>query len=112
MKQEELDFVLEQNHYLKGGTKEACIKARDFLLYATKQEEQIHSANSCVTVDEFIESVKTLMAFTFRKKDTIPETWLCDRNCQLVSALLCPGECNISKNAKQKCPFFIDEGLI
>ena len=35
MEREELDFVLKQNHYLEGGTKEACIKAREFLRHAT-----------------------------------------------------------------------------
>lgn len=35
MKQEELDFVLNQNQYLKGGTKEACVNVRDFLQHAT-----------------------------------------------------------------------------
>lgn len=32
MKREDLDFVLKQNDYLEGGTKEACVKVRDFLL--------------------------------------------------------------------------------
>ena len=35
MKRKELDFVLQQNHYLEGGTKEACVKVRDFLSHAT-----------------------------------------------------------------------------
>lgn len=35
MKRTVLDFVLKQNQYLEGGTKEACIKARNFLQYAT-----------------------------------------------------------------------------
>ena len=31
MERKELDFVLAYNHYLEGGTKEACVKVRDFL---------------------------------------------------------------------------------
>ena len=112
MERKELDFVLKQNQYLEGGTKEACIKVRDFLQHATTPETQIHSALSCVAADEFIESVKTLLAFTFRQDDTIPERWKCDNDCQMVSALLCPGECNISKTAKNMCTFFMDESVI
>ncbi len=112
MERKELDFVLKQNHYLEGGTKEACIKAREFLRHATNPGNQIHSALSCVTADEFMEAVKVLMAFAFGQADTIPEKWTCDSDCHLVSDLLCPGECNISKTADKMCPFFMDEGLI
>ena len=112
MERKELDFVLKQNHYLEGGTKEACVKVRDFLSHATNPGNQIHSALSCVTADEFMDAVKTLMAFAFRQDDTIPEKWKCDNDCRMVSNLLCPGECNISKNADKMCPFFMDEGLI
>ena len=110
MERKELDFVLAHNHYLEGGTKEACVKVRDFLNHATTPGSQIHSALSCVTVDEFMEAVKTLMAFVYRQEDSIPEKWECDSDCQMTSSLLCPGECNISKTSDKICPFFMDEG--
>ena len=44
MERKELDFVLKQNHYIEGGTKEACVKVRDFLSHATNPGNQIHSA--------------------------------------------------------------------
>lgn len=112
MKREELEFILESNECLAEGTKEACIKAREFLHHATNQGNQIHAAVSCVTAEEFVEAVKTLMAFAFQQEDTVPERWRCDNDCQRVSDLLCPGECNISKKAEKLCPFFMDEGLI
>lgn len=112
MDRKELDFVLKQNQYLEGGTKEACVKVRDFLQHATNPGNQIHSALSCVTADEFMEAVKTLMAFAFQEEDAIPEKWKCDSDCHRISSLLCPGECNISKDANKMCPFFMDEGLI
>ena len=113
MKRTALDFVLKQNQYLECGTKEACIKVRNFLQYATiTPGNQIHSELSCVTNEEFIEAVNTIMAFTFQQKDTIPERWKCDNDCRMVSYPLCPGECNISKTANQTCPFFTDESLI
>lgn len=42
MNREELNFVLKQNDYLEGGTKEACIKVRDFLHHVTKPGKQIN----------------------------------------------------------------------
>lgn len=112
MKREELDFVLKHNQYLEGGTKEACVKVRDFLRHAKNSENQIHSELSCVNAEEFMEAVQTLMAFAFQQEDTIPERWKCDNDCHKISNLLCSGECNISDTAKKKCPFFMDEGLI
>ena len=112
MERKELDSILAHNHYLKGGTKEACVKVRNFLNYATNPGNQIHSALSCVTADEFMEAVKTLMAFAYRQEDSVPERWKCDSDCRKTSSLLCPGECNISKTADKMCPFYLDEKLI
>ena len=112
MERKELDFVLKHNHYLEGGTKEACVKIRNFLSHVRNPEYQIHSNSSCVTADEFVDAVKTLTAFAFGQDDTIPERWQCDNDCRMVSNLLCPGECGISKTSDKICPFFMDEGLI
>ena len=89
MNRKELDFVLQQNHYLEGGTKEACVKVRDFLSHATNPENQIHSTLSCVTTDEFMDAVKTLMSFAFPQDDTIPETWKCDNTCLISDNYIC-----------------------
>ena len=59
-----------------------------------------------------MDAVKILMAFAFQEDDAIPETWKCDNDCHMVSNLLCPGKCNISKTSDKMCPFFIDESLI
>lgn len=111
MKRKELEFVLESKHYLKGGTKEACVKARDFLGDLINLENQIHVPLSCVKADEFVEAVRVLIAFAFRQEDTIPETWKCDSDCRMSSYFICPGECNIREDAEKICPFFMDEGL-
>lgn len=105
MDRKEFDFVMEHNNYLKGGTKEACIKARDFLC-------NFNSGMSFVDVDEYKESVRTLIAFAFSQKDTVPERWSCDNDCHRLSDLICPGEFNMDNNSNKKCSFFIDEGLI
>jgi hypothetical protein len=112
MERKELDYVLSHHYYLKGGTKEACVKVRDFLSHATTPGNEIHSELSCVAADEFIEAVKTLMAFAFQQDDSIPEKWKCDSNCLMTFTIFCPGKCNISKTANKICPFFVDSGLI
>lgn len=112
MRREELELVLAHNQYLKGGTKEAGVKVRDFLRHATNQGNEILSARSCVTTDEFMEAVKTLMAFAFQQEDTIPNRWKCDNDCLMITNISCPGEYNISDTANKICPFFSDEGLI
>lgn len=85
MERKELEFILEKNHYLEGGTKEACVKARDFIVNSINPGNQLQSPLSCVKADEFIEAVKVLMAFACRQEDTIPETWKCDIDCHMNS---------------------------
>ena len=68
MNRKELDFLLEQNQYLKGGTKEACAKIREFISQARTSGKQIDSARSCVEAEEFLNYVETLIAFVFEKR--------------------------------------------
>ena len=74
MKREELEYILDSNHFLKGGTKEACVKAREFIENSMNPGNQLHAPLSCVKANEFVEAVKVLMAFAFKQEDTIPET--------------------------------------
>lgn len=113
MKRNMLEFAVDSNNYFKGGTKEACVKIREFLKYVSINEDEfIISRNSCVSSEEFIDAVKTLIAYAFEREDEIPKTWHCDNDCYKISNILCPGECNIDKEAKELCPYFADEGLI
>lgn len=113
MKRECLEIILKQNSYLKGGTKEACVKVREFLHYAINSDGRIKQSDlSCVSLDEFIEATKILMAYASLQEDEIPKTWCCDVDCKRTTEIFCPGECNINKKSGELCPFFIDESLI
>ena len=112
MKREDLEYVLNNGRFINGGTKEACVKAREFIRNTMNPGNQLHAPLSCVSADEFIEAVNVLMAFAFRQDDTIPETWECDNDCHGNASFLCPGECNIKKGSAKLCPYFIDEGNI
>lgn len=113
MRRDEMKFVLKSNEYLEGGTKEACIKVREFLKHKLRLEDKIPSTNiSCVSEEEFIEAVQVLMASAILKEDEVPNRWHCDMDCRRTSDIFCPGECNLEKNSKTLCPYFIDESNI
>ena len=112
MERKDQEYVLKNGHFQKGGTKEACVKAREFIRNSMNPGNQLHAPLSCVNVDEFVEAVKTLIAFAYRQEDTIPETWTCDNDCRRSSSFLCPGECNIKNDSEKMCPYFMDEGFI
>lgn len=111
MNREMLDYVIKQNNYLEGGTKEACIKVREFILHSQTAGSEVSASHSCVTAEEFVASVKILLAAAFSNDDEIPETWHCDSDCKFISAPFCKGEFNAKQCSTALCPYFMDEGL-
>lgn len=109
---DEVEFVLSDNNYIKGGTKEACVKVRQVLKNSQNNYNQLNASTCSIQIEEFIEAVKVLMAAAFKKEDEIPETWYCENDCKMISNLLCPGECNLSNDSEKRCPFYIDEQYI
>ena len=103
MDREMLNFILSSNEYLPNGSKEACIKVKEYIKYGEK---------SCVSKEEFEKAVKTLIAYTFLKEDEVPEFWHCDLDCVRCTWILCKGECNVDKEAKKRCPYFADSRFI
>ena len=106
MTKDEIEFILKNNGYLKNGTKEACLKVKDYL----KQIKSIESKSS-IEFNEFIQCISTLIAFSFRAKDTIPERWYCENDCRYTSSLICPGEFNLEENSKKICPYYKQEKI-
>ena len=112
MERRELEYVLAVNGYIEGGTKEACVKVKAFLRDSHQLESLEEPPFSSVKKAEFIDALKTLLAFSFMQDDTIPETWHCDSDCRMWCSLFCRGECNIRKDSDRMCPYFVDEGNI
>ena len=104
MTKDEIEFILKNNGYLKNGTKEACIKVKEFI----KQTKKIESKSS-IEFEEFIECINTLLAFCFKAKDTIPSFWYCDNDCKYSGTIICSGEFNIDKNSPKICPYYVPE---
>ena len=112
MNRKKLKSLIEEKSYLKGGTKEACLKAKEFLRGAICEENTIQSTQMAVNADEFREAVKLLVAFASKHADEVPKRWTCDEDCKRIFEDICPGEFGIDKNSKNKCPFFIDDGMV
>ena len=106
MTKDEIHFILTDNNYLQGGTKEASIKVKDYL----KNIESIKSKSS-IEFNEFIQCIGTLIAFSFQSKDTIPERWCCENDCRYTSSLICPGEFNLEESSKKICPYYKQENI-
>ena len=109
MERIQLDSILVSNDYLEGGIKEACILVKKYLENARIDSKVILSSESCVTIEEFIKSVRTLMAFASQHDDAMPKMWYCDSDCSKVTSQICPGEFSLDKTSSNLCPFFTDE---
>lgn len=124
MNRDELNYVLKNMAFKPGGTREACVKVKDFMVNFHKYNNENGQATlpvghaplvfpeSCVTLDEFIEAVNVLMASAALKKDEVPTRWNCDTDCRRVSSLFCFGQFNVTNNSTALCPFFSDEGNV
>lgn len=112
MKKDELDLLLKRNNYLQGGTKEACIKIREFLMKSTMNMDTIHSPSECITSSDFVEAVRVLMASVSQKEDEIPKRWLCDSDCRNINNLFCKGMFSLDYKSQSSCPYFVDDGLV
>ena len=106
MTKDEIEFILKHNNYAKNGTKEACIKVKEFI----KQTKKIESKSS-IDYEDFLNSINTLLAFCFESNDKIPEKWYCDNDCVYSSSLICKGEFNIDKKSENLCPYYKQENI-
>lgn len=113
----ELDLVLKNQAFIPGGTREACVKIRDFMInfYKYKYERE-HGKNtmlkfpeSCVNLDEFIEAVNVLVSSSFLKKDEVPARWHCvPKLCKYADSPFCYGMFNLitETESERVCPFW------
>ena len=104
MTKKEIEFIIKNNSYLEKGTKQACIKVRDYL----KKIEVIESKSS-IDLDEFCNCINTLLAACFQDKDKIPSKFYCENDCKYSGFLLCAGEFNIDQDSDKICPYYTPE---
>ncbi len=111
MERQELEKIIKDNQCIEGGTKEACIKIREVLNNKMNPGNQLHAPLSCVSIEEFIDSVKVLLAFAIEQPDVKISQYYCENNCVYVYSTICPGEvnCGISKSGIKLCPYYTTE---
>ena len=112
MNRKNLESLLKEKGYKEGGTKEACIKAREFLRAAVCEGNTLRSRYFGLNANEFCEAVKVLVAFAYEHDDEVPKRWNCDSDCKRIFEAFCLGECGVDKNSKNTCPYFIDDGEV
>ncbi len=123
MEKDYFDFLVEHFNCAPGGSKEACLKVREFIQNSTIDQKGniIPSKASAVDSNEFMEAVRVLMAFSWQKKgqDCVPERFVCDSDCSLNQPGFCPGEFQLFKKESlekdgdgkvkaKRCPHFRD----
>ena len=116
MERKMIDFTIKQLKCIPNGSKEACVKVREYL-----QNMKIDSKNriqcveySSVKSAEFIEAVKVLMAFAWenRENDKVPDRWYCESDCaNNDTCIFCPGEYQVVPQDKEnqkvkRCPYY------
>ncbi len=109
MNRKEMIWLLEQKHCLRGGTQEACVKVRNYIVNAMPIGTTIQAPQACVRNDEFLEAVSVLLAYVCDKEDIVPERWHCENDCVSVSSFFCRGECKVRKDAPKLCPYYEEE---
>ncbi len=105
----QLDKLIEQEHCLDGGTKQASIKVKNYLHNAMPIGSTIQAPGSCVRNDEFIEAAFILLAYVSDKEDVVPERWSCENDCAYPNTETCPGGLKIQKGCPKTCPFYVVE---
>jgi len=98
LNQDQLRFVIKQNHYLPGGTKKACLILRQFLV----------SDRRTMRIEE-VNSLEVILAAAASREDEVPERWHCENDCHYTSDLKCAGEMGLMKGATRLCPFYSDD---
>jgi len=91
-----IKYIVKCNKYLEGGTKEACVKLRQFFQDQSSLD------------DSHIMAMEVLMAAAFAKDDEMPRRWHCSKDCHYSSIrnTLCRGEMNLDRRSPDLCPYF------
>ena len=125
MKREYVDYTIQKLKCVPNGSKEACVKVREYLqnIQLDRKNNTISSNDfCCVSSEEFINSVQTLLAYAWqnREQDMVPESWYCDNDCSNIDrCIFCSGEYQLAAKdergkslSKRLCPYFSDSGNI
>lgn len=109
MKIRDIDRFIEDSKCIQGGTKEACLKVREILSKGVVRRDSFYASHSEVSVDEFIQAVRVLVAFASNLPDEKVEVYYCQGDCARYYDKHCVGELALSSCATKRCPQYIQE---
>lgn len=101
-----INQIVEEYGFIKGGTYEAYLKSREVVLNSFDGGDKLICLNSQVNIKEFMEAVKILMTFASKHPDEYVELYYCDMSCKRFKQRPCPGDCLVSDGATKRCPFY------
>lgn len=105
MERNNISDIIESGQYIECGTYEAYAKAKEIILNCYDGGYKLISLSNNVTISEFLEAVKILMAFASNHPDEHIELYRCSTNCKYFKIKQCPGECLLSVKSTKRCPF-------
>ena len=112
MENENIYDIIKSNGCIEGGIYEAYIKAREVISNSfVLDEDKLMYFRPRISMQEFIESVKILMAFASKHQDEYVELYDCDITCKYFKMHPCPVECIVSDNATKRCPFYQSDNI-
>ena len=119
MERKMFDFCVEEIKCVPGGSKEACVIAREYLQNCKLLSSGLNSPKSAVTTEEFVEAIRVLMASAWenRANDSVPERWYCESDCSNIDKLIfCPGEYQLASQEQNPtlklCPHYRDSWYV
>lgn len=119
MQREYLEFIIKD--LPENSVKRACYIVREYLRYSKiakiNQDCVLKSSEGCaVTLEEYIEASKILLANSFENTDddTCIEQFYCESDCSYNNGYggFCKGEFCLSDSAKTLCKHYADSQYI
>ena len=107
MKMRNIDRFIEDSKCIQGGTREACLKAREILSKGVVRKDSFYASHSEVSVDEFIQAVRVLVALASNLPDEKVELYYCQGDCAMYYDKHCVGELTLSSSATKLCPHYV-----
>ena len=109
MKARNIDKFIEDSKCIQGGTKEACLKTREILSKGVVRKDNFYASHSEVSMEEFLQAVKVLVAFASNLPDEKVELYYCQGDCARYYDKHCVGELTLSSCATKLCPHYTQE---
>lgn len=105
-----INKLIKDSNCIEGGSKEAAIKVKAVLETISMANQNILLlGRSGVDVEDFLSSVRKLVAYAETRADTKVELWYCETDCLRAPNPNCPYKQFMVSNGDKVCPHYIEE---